>query len=212
MDSLQDNFTEYATRFTQPQDVLLAEIQHFTETSHAVPHMLSGHLQGAFLSMVSYMLRPRRILEIGTFTGFSALCLAKGLTDDGMLHTIEIRPEDAATAQNFFNKSSLNNKIKVHVGNAASIMEELDEIWDLVFIDADKTGYVEYFTRILPKIKKNGFILADNVFFHGQVLETEPKNKNAKAIKAFNDIVFNNKEIDKMMLPIRDGLYLIRKL
>ncbi len=212
MDNIQDKFAEYATRFTQPQEALLAEIQHFTETSHAAPHMLSGHLQGAFLSMVSYMLRPRRILEIGTFTGFSALCLAKGLAEEGMLHTIEIRPEDAATAQNFFSKSPLNNKIKVHIGKAAEIIEKLDEIWDLVFIDADKTGYVEYFSQILPKIRKNGFILADNVFFHGQVLEAEPKNKNAKAIKAFNDLVFNNKEIDKMMLPVRDGLYLIRKL
>ena len=180
---------EYAERFSSPEDALLKEINDFTATNHPEYHMLSGHLQGKFLEMVSMMIRPRRILEIGTFTGYSALCLAKGLTEDGLLYTIELREKDAITAKGFFDRSAYKEKIILHTGDAKKIVSTLEETFDLVFIDADKPGYIEYFNLVFPKLKKNGFIFADNIFFHGQALETEPSGKNGKAIKAFNEFI-----------------------
>lgn len=174
--------------------------------------MLSGHLQGKVLEMISRMIGPRRVLEIGTFTGYSALCLAKGLSSDGILHTIELRENDAKKATEYFNKAGFEKKIIVHTGNALNIAGTLNEKWDLVFIDADKPGYIDYFNLVFPDVKKNGFILADNIFFHGQVLQQEVKGKNAKAIMAFNQFIKDRTDIDKVALTIRDGLYLIRKL
>ena len=150
---------EYAERFSSPEDALLKEIADFTYKNHSESQMLSGHLQGKFLEMASTMIRPRRILEIGTFTGYSALCLAKGLTDDGLLQTIELREADAAIARGFFDRSVYKEKIVLHTGDAKKIVSELDEMFDLVFIDADKPGYIEYFNLVFPKLEKNGFIL-----------------------------------------------------
>jgi len=202
---------EYAEKFSSSEDALLHEVADDTIKNHPDHQMLSGHLQGKFLEMASMMIRPRRILEIGTFTGYSALCLAKGLTDDGQLHTIELRERDAATAQGFFDRSLYKEKIILHTGDAKKIVSTLGETFDLVFIDADKPGYIEYFNLIFPKVRKNGFIFADNIFFHGQAIETEASGKNAKAIKAFNEFIFNRIDIEKMILTLRDGLYLIRK-
>jgi len=162
--------------------------------------------------MLSCMIRPRRILEIGTFTGYSALCLAKGLTEDGQLHTIEIRDEEAVKAKEFFSRSAHRSKIILHLGSALDIIPALNETWDLVFIDADKPAYIDYFNLVLPKLRKNGFIFADNIFFHGQVLEEEVKGKNAKAIREFNEYVQKRTDIEKVILTLRDGLFLIRKL
>lgn len=212
MNVVENKVQLYAERYTSPEDDLLREIAAYTHEHHPKAHMLSGHVQGKLLESISYMLRPRRILEIGTFTGYSALCLAKGLADNGELHTIELRETDAATAQQFFDRSVVQEKIKLHIGDALQIIDELDETWDLVFIDADKTNYINYFNRVLPKLRQNGFILADNVLFHGQVLEDEIKGKNAKAIQAFNDHVAESTAVEKLMLPLRDGLYLLRKL
>ncbi len=202
---------EYAEQFSSAEDFLLKEVNEFTLRNHPEYHMLSGHLQGKFLEMASMMIRPRRILEIGTFTGYSALCLAKGLTADGYLHTIELNENDAATAKGFFNRSVYKEKIILHTGDAKQIVSKLDEVFDLVFIDADKPGYIEYFNLVFPKLKKNGFIFADNIFFHGEAIEAEPKNKNARAIKAFNQYISERTDIEKMILTLRDGLYLIRK-
>ena len=202
---------EYAEKFSSAEDALLKEVNDFTATNHPEYHMLSGHLQGKFLEMASLMIRPRRILEIGTFTGYSALCLAKGLTDDGILHTIELREKDAATAKGFFDRSAYKEKIILHTGDAKKIVSMLEETFDLVFIDADKSGYIEYFNLVFPKLKKNGFIFADNIFFHGQAIETESTGKNAKAIKEFNQFINERTDIEKMILTLRDGLYLIRK-
>ena len=174
--------------------------------------MLSGHLQGKVLEMISCMIRPKRILEIGTFTGYSALCLAKGLIDEGQLHTVELREEDVQLARSFFNRSVYADKIVSHSGNASDIIPKLNETWDLVFIDADKPAYIEYFNLVLPQVRKNGFILADNIFFHGGVLEENVQGKNAKGIEAFNNFIKTRTDIEKVVLTIRDGLYLIRKL
>ena len=202
---------EYAEKFSSAEEELLHEVAQYTVANHPEHQMLSGHLQGKFLEMASMMIRPHRILEIGTFTGYSALCLAKGLTETGILHTIELRGDDAATARGFFNKSAYKEKITLHTGDAKEIVSKLDETFDLVFIDADKSGYIEYFNLVFSKVRKNGFIFADNIFFHGQAVEAEPKGKNARAIKAFNQFVKDRTDIEKMVLTLRDGLYLIRK-
>ncbi len=203
---------EYAEAYTSPDDVLLKEIADYTNTKHADPQMLSGHLQGKLLEMISCMIKPQRILEIGTFTGYSALCLAKGMTGDGQLHTIDIRQEDVNLARSYFDRSLHSNKIISHCGNALDIIPQLNETWDLVFIDADKPAYIEYFNLVLPRLRKNGFILADNIFFHGDVLEENVKGKSAKGIEAFNKFIKERTDIEKLVLTIRDGLYLIRKL
>jgi caffeoyl-CoA O-methyltransferase len=211
LDLIDPRIQSYAEEFSTPEDPLLNAIASYTRENHKASHMLSGHLQGKLLEMISWMIRPRRILEIGTFTGYSALCLAKGLTPDGELHTIELREEDAAKAKEYFN-ASFNGRIILHTGNALEVIPALNEVWDLVFIDADKVSYSEYFTLVLPKLRQNGFILADNVFFHGQVLDEETGNKNARAIKAFNEFIRGREDIDKVMITMRDGLCLIRKL
>ena len=202
---------EYAEKFTSAEDALLKEVNDFTRKNHSEHHMLSGHLQGKFLEMASMMIIPKRILEIGTYTGYSALCLAKGLSDDGILHTIELRENDAATAKGFFDRSVNKEKIVLHIGDAKKIVSELVETFDLVFIDADKPGYIEYFNLVFPKVRKNGFIFADNIFFHGQAIESESKGKNATAMKEFNQYIRDRNDIDKMILTLRDGLFLIRK-
>ena len=212
MDIINPQVQAYSEQHSSPEDELLKEVADFTRANHPEHHMLSGHLQGKFLEMASCMIRPKRILEIGTFTGYSALCLAKGLTDDGLLHTIELRENDAATAKNFFHKSAYADKIKLHIGNAKEIIDSLEETFDLVFIDADKTGYIEYFNLVLPKLRKNGFIFADNIFFAGEAIQAEPKGKNAKAISAFNKFINERTDVQKMILTLRDGLYLIKKL
>jgi caffeoyl-CoA O-methyltransferase len=201
----------YAESLSSSEDDLLKEINDFTQKNHSEYQMLSGHLQGKLLEMLSCMIRPRRILEIGTFTGYSALCLAKGLTDDGKLHTIELREKDADTAKGFFKKSSFGTKIVSHTGNARDIIPVLNETWDLVFIDADKPGYIDYFNLVLPAVRQNGFIFADNIFFHGQVLENPVSGKNGKAMKAFNEFITARNDIEKVAVTLRDGLYLIKK-
>lgn len=201
----------YAEEYSSAEDPLLKEIADYTYGQHADPQMLSGHLQGKLLEMISCMIQPKRILEIGTFTGYSALSLAKGLTDDGKLHTIDIREEDVQLSRSFFNRSIYADKIISHCGNALDIIPKLNETWDLVFIDADKPAYINYFNLVLPQVRKNGFILADNIFFHGEVLQENVTGKSAKGIVAFNEFIRERKDIEKVVLTIRDGLYLIRK-
>jgi len=212
VDIIHPKAQAYAEDFSTPEDDLLREINIYTATNHPEHHMLSGHLQGKLLEMISRMTQPKRILEIGTFTGYSALCLAKGLAANGQLHTIELRDQDAAIAKGFFNRSTYADQIILHTGNALNVLPKLDETWDLVFIDADKASYIEYFKLVLPKLRQNGFILADNIFFHGQVLADVVKGKSAVAIKAFNEFIRESNEIDKMIITLRDGLYLMRKL
>lgn len=212
MDLIHPLVQSYAEQFSSSEDTLLKEVNEYTHQQHPEYHMLSGHLQGKVLEMISCMIRPQRILEIGTFTGYSALCLAKGLAADGQLHTIELREADAQKARAFFDRSEYAGRIISHTGNALDIVPKLAENWDLVFIDADKPAYIQYFNLVFPHLRKNGFILADNIFFHGSVFEVETKNKSAKGIKAFNEFVKSRTDIEKLVLTIRDGLYLIKKL
>lgn len=201
----------YAATFSSPEDELLKKIATDTFQSHAQPHMISGHLQGQFLEIISKLIRPKRILEIGTMIGYSAICLAKGLAEGGLLHTIEMREADAAIAKNNFIKAGLNEKIQLHVGDAIQIIPQLNETWDIVFIDADKPGYMKYYELVKTRLRSGGLLLADNVLFHGDVLENEIKGKNAKAIHAFNEMIKADDEVEKIMLTLRDGLFLIRK-
>jgi caffeoyl-CoA O-methyltransferase len=202
----------YAKQFSSPLDDVLQEIEDYTLQNHPHAQMLSGHVQGKVLEMISCMIKPQHILEIGTFTGFSALCLLKGLQPGGKLHTIELREEDAATAKKYFTKANVNNKIQLHLGDAKQIIPTLNHQWDLVFIDADKVGYIEYYELTLPHVKQGGFIVADNVLFHGEVLQSELKGKNAKAIQAFNGHVAKDKRVENVLLTVRDGLFLVKKL
>ncbi|MBX9892228.1 MAG: O-methyltransferase [Chitinophagaceae bacterium] len=201
----------YADSHTSPDEGLLQEIADQTNASHPHAHMLSGHVQGRLLSFLSRLLQPRTILEIGTFTGYSALCLAEGLHAEGQLHTIEIRESDALQAQENFHKSNAGKQVTLHTGNALEIIPALPFSWDLVFIDADKTAYIDYYEMVVPRLSEKGMIIADNVLFHGQVLEPEIKGKNAKAIHAFNAHVAADNRTEQVLLTVRDGLMLIKK-
>lgn len=213
MEIVNNQAEQYAKRYSSDEDALLAEIASYTnEHKSEQAGMLSGHVQGKILEMISCVLSPKKILEIGTFTGYSALCLAKGLQEGGELHTIELRDEDAATAQSYFSKSLHSNKIILHVGDAHKIIPDLKHKWDLIFLDADKVSYIDYYELTLPTLKKNGLLIADNVLFHGRVLEKEITNKNAKAIDDFNRHVANDERVQQVILTVRDGVSLIRKL
>jgi caffeoyl-CoA O-methyltransferase len=201
----------YAEKYSSKLDPLLEEIEAYTMNHHPHAHMLSGSLQGKLLALISQLLRPRRILEIGTFMGYSALCLAEGLTEDGRLHTIELREEDALLAAGYFRRSNRADRIILHRGNALAILPTLDEDWDIVFIDADKPGYSDYYRLVLPRVRPGGLIIADNVLFHGQVFVEPVEGKSAKAIQAFNEMVAADEAVDKVLLTIRDGLFFIRK-
>lgn len=201
----------YAEKFSSPLDAFLKENEERTlaENDHAVMH--SGHVQGKVLEFLSRMIAPRRILEIGTFTGFSAVCLAKGLTVGGMLHTIELRENDARSSMDFFAKAGFSGCITTHIGDALNIIPTLNEEWDLVFIDADKVNYINYYELTLQRLRKGGWIIADNVLFHGQVLEQHIKGKNAVAIQAFNEHIQADTRVEQVLLTVRDGLLIIRK-
>jgi len=211
MDLINPLVESYAASFSTQEDPLLKEIAAETYANHAQPHMLSGHVQGRFLEMISRLLQPKRILEIGTFTGYSALCLVKGLSKDGQLHTIELREDDAKLSRTNFDRSSEADKIILHTGNALDVIPSLKETWDLVFIDADKPGYISYYELVLPMLRPGGVILADNVLFHGQVFDQPITGKSAKAIQAFNEHVQQDQRVEQVLLTIRDGLLLIRK-
>jgi len=202
----------YSEQFSTAHEELLQQVLDETNATHPHAHMVSGAVQGKFLQLISRMVNPLKVLEIGTFTGFSALCLAAGLQQDGEIHTIEIREEDAATAQQNFNKSSYKENIKLHIGDAKKIISTLEHNWDIVFIDADKVSYIDYYELTLPQLKQNGFILADNVLFHGQVLEENITGKNAIAIHAFNEHVAKDKRTEQVLLSVRDGISIIRKI
>ena len=208
---ITDQAITYSDVFTTPADPLLQMILDETRAAHPKSHMLSGEVQGQFLSMLSCIKKPKHILEIGTFTGYSALCLAKGLDPNGKLHTIENRIEDGEKAAEYFAKSLDGHKIELHVGDAKEIIPTLQFAWDMVFIDADKMGYIEYYEMVVPFLAKGGIIIADNVLFHGEVLENTISGKNAMAIHAFNEHVKNDPRTTQVLLTIRDGMLLIQR-
>jgi len=211
MDFIQQAANDYVAHFSDATPAYLRPMYEQTLLSHPHAHLQSNWNQGGFLSFFSKLLAPQSILEIGTFTGFSTLCLAEGLTATGSIDTIEIRAEEANAARIHFDASAKGHQIVSHIGDAKDILPTLHKQWDLVFIDADKTGYIEYVNLVLPMLSDKGVIIADNVLFHGQVFEEKITGKNALAIHAFNEYILAHKDIEKIMLTIRDGLTLIRK-
>ncbi len=203
---------KYIIHYSDTEDPVLQELNRETNLKILRPRMLSGNIQGKLLEMLSKMINPQNILEIGTYTGYSAICLAKGLSKNGKLQTIEINDELEDFILKYFEKANVQNKIKLHIGSALDIIPKLDTNFDLVFIDADKRQYIDYYKIIIDKVNSGGFILADNVLWNGKVLDMkESYDAYTKGVMDFNDYVKNDKKVEKLILPIRDGLTIIRK-
>ena len=202
---------QYIEDYSTPEDPILEDLYRQTHIKFLNPNMVSGHLQGKFLEFISLMVRPQNILEIGTFTGYSAICLSKGLKPDGKLITIEINDELTNFAHSFFIKAGVDSKIKQLTGKAQEIIPGLNEMFDLVFMDADKREYIEYYNLIIGKVNPGGFIIVDNVLWSGQVLDKDTTDQQARGIIDFNSMIRNETKIERVIIPIRDGLMLIRK-
>lgn len=206
------NIKEYILNHSDKEDPILAELNRETNLKILRPRMLSGHLQGKILEMISKMINPKKILELGTYTGYSAICLTKGLQENGILRTIEVNDELEDIIRKYFTKAQIENKVKLHFGDARKIIPEIKEQFDLVFIDADKREYLEYYNIVFDFVKPGGFILADNVLWGGKVIDLEPPDDEyTKGIFEFNEFIKNDDRIEKVILPLRDGLMLIRK-
>jgi len=212
MEFINDDIQNYAEKFTQAESALLNKLNRETHLKVSQPRMLSGHLQGRLLSFISHMIKPSVILEIGTYTGYSALCLAEGLSEQGKLITIDPNEETNVFAQNFINESGLANKMICMQGEALDIIPTLSYTFDLVFIDADKKNYLNYFNAVIDKVNTGGYIIADNVLWSGKVLADEQKmDKETAAIHQFNVAVQNSQLVENILLPVRDGLMILRK-
>lgn len=211
MEIINPDIQRYAEEYTSGETDLLRQVNRDTHANVLKPRMLSGHLQGRFLSMISHMIRPRRILEIGTYTGYSAICLAEGLAEDGQLTTIDINEELEATVRKNITNAGMDGKIRYMLGNALNLIPEIQESFDLVFIDADKENYAAYFDLVFGKVRTGGFILADNVLWSGKIL-ADKKDKDTRAIQLFNEKIKADNRVEKILLPLRDGIFMIRKL
>lgn len=211
MSLIDDDLQDLLITYCEPESELLQQIDRETNLKVLMPRMLSGHYQGRVLSMLSKMVSPNRILEIGTFTGYATLCLAEGLTNNGIIYTLDINVELEEMVRNNFEKSPYNNKIKYILGDATQTVNKLDEIFDIVFIDADKKNNGTYYDLIFDRVRAGGIIIVDNVLWSGKVLQ-EKQDKDTKNITSFNDKIAEDKRVEKLILPVRDGLFVIRKL
>jgi len=210
MNEIKNALTEYAERFTSGESEVLRELREHCYAHYADSSMLSGFVQGRLLAMFSQMVRPRVVLEIGTYLGYSALCLAEGLEDDGIVITVDIQEETNRVARSFVERSEYRERIEFHLGTAVDIIPTLDETFDLVFIDADKPNYSNYYDVVFDKLRNGGFIIADNVLWSGRVLDDE-KDVDTQALHDFNIKVQADERVSNIMLPIRDGLMVVRK-
>jgi len=211
MDFLPEKINDYIESHSQPEPDLLQKLSRETWQKVLAPRMLSGHLQGRVLSMLSKLIQPKYILEIGTYTGYSALCLAEGMQEDGELHTIDINEELLDFQRKYFDESAFGNQIVQHLGNALEIIPEIDQTFDLVFIDADKSNYPNYLEIILPKLKKGSVILSDNVLWSGKVVEKVKKDDiDTQALLKYNQALNTHPRLETVLLPIRDGLTISR--
>lgn len=213
MHFISQELENYIEQHSEKEPELLAALNKETFQKVLLPRMLSGHFQGRVLSMLSKLIRPVNILEIGTYTGYSALCLCEGMQENGMLHTIDIKEELVDFQRKHFDKSPWGNQIMQHLGEALDIIPTLDTKFDLVFIDADKENYINYFELIVPKMNKGGIILSDNVLWSGKVLEPlQPNDLSTKIILEYNQLLKNDPRVETVLLPIRDGLTVSRVL
>ncbi len=212
MEFIDEKLSAYAEEHTTPESKVLQDLNRETNAKVLNPRMLSGHLQGRFLSMLCHMIKPKQVLEIGTYTGYSALCLSEGLADGGTIHTIDINDELTEMINRYVDGAGLTRKVKLYVGNAIDIIPKINEIFDLVFIDADKVNYSNYYDLVFDKVRRGGFILADNVLWSGKVLEDRKKmDEDTMAIADFNNKVMADVRVENVLVPIRDGVMLIRK-
>ena len=214
MDFISDDIMTYAINHTQDESNLLKALNKETHQKILQSRMISGHFQGRVLSFISQLIRPETILEIGTYTGYATLCLAEGLTKNGKIHTIEINEELIDFQKKYFNQSKFKNQIFTHIGDAIDIIPKLKLKYDLIFLDADKANYPNYMEMVVPKLKKGGVLVADNVLWNGKVLDYQQKRDDieTKGIKLFSELVKKNSSLQTLLLPIRDGLMMCRKI
>jgi caffeoyl-CoA O-methyltransferase len=210
MDFIPEDLQKYVADHTTPESKLLQQITRDTHSKIMMPRMLSGHVQGRFLSMMSHLVKPKNILEVGTYTGYSAICLAEGLPPDGKLVTIDINEELESRVRGYFEAAGLTQKIDYRIGDAAAIIPTLDVVFDLVFIDADKENYSTYYDLVFEKVSPGGLILADNVLWSGKVVKSKT-DKDTRALLEFNQKVRNDARVECMLLPLRDGIMMVRK-
>lgn len=211
MNLFETKLDVYVEEHTEEENELLKKINRDTHVNMVNPRMLSGHLQGRILSMLSHMIAPKNVLEVGTFTGYSALCLAEGMQENGVLDTIDVNEELEKRVRTYIDNSIYKEKIIQHVGNALDIIPTLDKKYDLVFLDADKENYLKYYPMLFDKISTGGYIVVDNVLWSGKVIECEKMDKKTQSIIDFNKFVNEDHRVQNVLFPIRDGLMILRK-
>lgn len=212
MEFIDQQIENYSLAHSQDESDILKKINRETHAKVLQPRMLSGHMQGNFLSMISKMIQPKQILEIGTYTGYSAVCLAQGLQENGKLHTIDVNEELEKVVRNYIKEAKLETNIQYYIGDAIKIIPTINDLFDIVFIDADKKNYSNYYDLVFDKVRSGGYIIADNVLWSGKILDLE-KNKDLDTIMidSFNKKVHNDSRVEHMLLPLRDGLMIVRK-
>ncbi len=209
---MEKDLDKYIREHSTPEDKVLEELYRQTHLYVVNPNMASGHIQGKFLEMVSYMIQPSAILEIGTYTGYSAICLARGLRNGGQLHTVEVNDELNEMSTHYFALAGVADRVTLHTGRAQDVIPALDTTFDLVFIDGDKREYSEYYRLVFDKVRRGGFIIADNVLWGGKIEGEEAlKDPQTKGVVMFNEMVRKDHRVEKIVLPLRDGLMIIRK-
>ena len=212
MEFIDPLLDQYVCDHTAQEGELLKKINRETHLEVLQPRMLSGHFQGRVLSMFSKMIKPNRILEIGTYTGYSALCLAEGLTAEGKLVTIDVNEELENRVRGYFDSSEFSQKITYLVGNAIKLIPTINEKWDIVFIDADKLNYLNYYHLVFSSVKVGGYIIADNVLWSGKVADSTKQDRETNVLREYNDFVHNDRRVEEVLMPIRDGLMIARKI
>ena len=210
MDFISDKLADYLNKNSEKEPEILSQLSKETHQKILQPRMLSGHIQGRFLSFISKIKSPDKILEIGTYTGYSTICLAEGLSKNGRVDTIDKNEELIKIQNKYFEKSGFRNKIIQHTGNALDILKSLNEKYDIIFIDADKENYINYFNQVSNKLSKNGIIISDNVLWSGKVLDSKQKDEETSTLVKFNKIINEDKRFTSIILPIRDGISISR--
>ena len=211
-DIVNNKIEDYIRKNSSKEPEILKDLNKETYLKILNPRMLSGHLQGRFLSIITKLIKPKKILEIGTYTGYSAICMAEGLIENGIIHTIDINEELVSIQNKYFAKSKCNNSIIQHVGDARNIIKSINEKFDLVFLDADKENYIEYYELVIEKVKKGGLIIADNVLWTGKVVEPEKDDDElTQYLIDFNKMINEDDRVENIILPLRDGLNIILK-
>ena len=211
-DIVNNKIEDYIRKNSSKEPEILKDLNKETYLKVLNPRMLSGHLQGRFLSIITKLIKPKKILEIGTYTGYSAICMAEGLVENGIIHTIDINEELVSIQNKYFKKSKCNNSITQHVGDARNIIKNINEEFDVVFLDADKENYIEYYELVIEKVKKGGLIIADNVLWTGKVVEPDKDDDElTQYLIDFNKMINEDDRVENIILPIRDGLNIILK-